>query len=82
MMTAGLTIALSTHLWKAEGEISDQRETFLQLSPLLTSAETTEIIYSLPNYPPLPTPNFTWGNLNGASFINAIHSSYNEVVHW
>ena len=77
---------------EAEGQISDQRETFLfsaphgspspSISPLLTSADSSDIIYSLPNYPPLPTPNFMWGNCDGVSFTNAIHSAYKEVVHW
>ena len=36
----------------------------------------------LPEYAPMSTPMFTWGNLSGPAFSSSLDAIYTEVVHW
>ena len=37
---------------------------------------------TLPVYPPMSSPTFTWGNLSGPEFATLLDTTYSEVVHW
>ena len=36
----------------------------------------------LPEYSPMSSPTFTWGNLSGPEFDKLLDATYDEVVHW
>ena len=36
----------------------------------------------LPQFTPLSTPNFRWGDMDGKTFSHSIDRSYEEIVHW
>ena len=36
----------------------------------------------LPEYTPLSSPTFTWGDLSGPEFARLLDTTYAEVVHW
>ena len=37
---------------------------------------------TLPDYPPVMPPSFTWGSVSGTDFSRLLDSIYNEVIHW
>ena len=46
------------------------------------STATTTSIHTLPSFPPVNDPVFTWGDLRGIEFTNALDATYKEVLHW
>ena len=37
---------------------------------------------NLPEFTPMPNPNFTWGNCEGESLCHMMTCTYDEVIHW
>ena len=53
-----------------------------QGSELPNTFRFDETPHTLPSYPQIHEPSFTWGNVDGVTFTHAITCCYNEVVHW
>jgi len=41
-----------------------------------------DAVPSLPSYRESSAADFTWGDMNGLDFVDAIHCAYCEIVHW
>ena len=59
-----------------------QEEGSEQGSELPNTFRFDENLHTLPSYPQIHEPSFTWGNVDGVTFTHAITCCYNEVVHW
>ena len=46
------------------------------------SSTIDEMMYKLPTYQVMASPNFTWGSIDGGHFRALIDQAYQEVVHW
>ena len=53
-----------------------------QGSELSNTSLLDDNLHTLPPYPQIHEPSFTWGNVDGATLTHAITCCYNEVVHW
>ena len=53
-----------------------------QGSELPNTSLLDDNLHTLPPYPQIHEPSFTWGNVDGATLTHAITCCYNEVVHW
>ena len=53
-----------------------------QGSELPNTSLLDDNLHTLPPYPQIHEPLFTWGNVDGATLTHAIACCYNKVVHW
>ena len=51
-------------------------------TPSLSAMTNDSTIADLPQFTPLSTPNFRWGDMDGETFSHSIDRSYEEIVHW
>ena len=47
-----------------------------------TSVSDSSFYQQLPNFPPVSSTTFTWGNLSGVEFVQIVNDAYTEIVHW
>ena len=48
----------------------------------ITSGLTRDHMGALPAFKPMSSINWTWGDLPGHEFSNAIDDAYSQIVHW
>ena len=73
------TIASSTHPASGKSLFNAHSPTSPSSSSHTPTAPTHS---SLPDYPPVMPPSFTWGSVSSADFSSMLDSIYNEVTHW